>query len=117
MRPTVLIVDDHAGFRASARALLEAEGYHVVGEAADGDQALAAVAQVRPEVVLLDVQLPGLDGFAVAEQLAGTPAAPAIVLISSRDSAARDPRLAETPARGFIPKGNLSGASLASLVG
>jgi DNA-binding NarL/FixJ family response regulator len=117
MRRTVLIVDDHAGFRASARRLLEAEGFCVVGEAADGEQALAAVERVRPQVVLLDVQLPGADGFAVAERLTreGHPAA--IVLISSRDSAARDPRLATTAARGFIPKSRLSGASLADIVG
>jgi DNA-binding NarL/FixJ family response regulator len=117
MRPTVLIVDDHAGFRASARKLLEAEGYPVVGEAADGEEALVEVGRVRPDVVLLDIQLPGVDGFEVAEQLAGSPGAPAVVLISSRDSAARDPRLAVTAARGFIAKGSLSGASLASLVG
>ena len=67
MRPTVLIVDDHAAFRASARALLEAEGFEVVGEAADGTEAVEAVAVLRPAIVLLDIQLPDLDGLAVAE--------------------------------------------------
>jgi DNA-binding NarL/FixJ family response regulator len=117
MGRTVLIVDDHAGFRASARALLESQGFEVVGEAADGDQALDEVARTRPEVVLLDVQLPGADGFTVAEQLSREPSPPVIVLVSSRNSVARDPRLAATPARGFISKDSLSGASLAGLVG
>jgi DNA-binding NarL/FixJ family response regulator len=117
MRPTVLIVDDHAAFRASARALLQAEGFDIVGEAADGVGAVKAVAVLRPEVVLLDVQLPDLDGLAVAEQLAAVPDAPAVVLISSRDAAAYGPRLQATPARGFIPKSRLSGEALAALIG
>ena len=66
MRPTVLIVDDHDSFRESARALLEAEGFTVVGDATDGAAAVAAVARLRPDVVLLDIQLPDADGFAVA---------------------------------------------------
>ena len=70
MRPTVLIVDDHADFRASARALLEAEGFDVVGEAASGEEAIAEAGRLRPEVILLDIQLPGDDGFAVARRLA-----------------------------------------------
>ena len=117
MRPTVLIVDDHAAFRASARALLQAEGFDVIGEATDGAEAVAAVAALRPEIVLLDVQLPDLDGLTVAEQLAMVPNAPAVVLISSRDATAYGPRLQATPARGFIPKSGLSGEALAALVG
>jgi DNA-binding NarL/FixJ family response regulator len=76
MRPTVLIVDDHAAFRASARALLQAEGFDVIGEATDGAAAVAAVAVLRPEIVLLDIQLPDLDGLPVAEQLAAAPDPP-----------------------------------------
>jgi DNA-binding NarL/FixJ family response regulator len=117
VRPTVLIVDDHAAFRASARALLEAEGFQVVGEAADGVGAVEAVAALRPAIVLLDIQLPDLDGLAVAEQLAAAPDAPAVVLISSRDAATYGPRLQGTPARGFIPKSGLSGEALAALTG
>jgi DNA-binding NarL/FixJ family response regulator len=117
VRRTVLIVDDHAGFRASARALLEADGFDVVAEAADGPDAIAAAARVGPEIVLLDVQLPGLDGFAVADHLATSASAAAIVLISSRDSVARDPRVRRSPALGFIAKSRLSGAALADLVG
>jgi len=117
MGPTVLIVDDHAAFRASARALLQAEGFEVVGEAADGAEAVQAVTSLRPEIVLLDIQLPDLDGLAVAEQLAAVPDGPTVVLISSRDAAAYGPRLQATPARGFIPKSGLSGEALAALVG
>jgi DNA-binding NarL/FixJ family response regulator len=116
VRPTVLIVDDHAEFRTSARALLEAEGFAVVGEAADGSQAMAAVAELRPAVVLLDIQLPGPDGLAVAEGLADGPDPPAVVLVSSRDAASYGPRLADASARGFIPKRELSGAALAALL-
>ena len=117
VRMTVLIVDDHGGFRESARALLEAEGFAVVGCAADGASALAAVRRLRPEVVLLDVQLPDLDGFAVARQLAAAPDPPRVVLISSRDAAAYGRRLDAAPACGFLAKRELSGASLAALVG
>ena len=114
---TVLIVDDHDEFRTAARDLLEADGFTVVGEAVDGQQAIAAVAALRPAVVLLDVQLPGTDGLTVAEGLASGSDPPVVVLISSRDRSAYGPRLERTPARGFIPKSELSGAALAQLVG
>ena len=117
MRPTVVIVDDHPAFRESASALLEAEGFSVVGEAADGDEAIAAVERLRPEVVLLDIQLPDLDGFTVAERLAAGPQPPRVVLISSREAAAYGPRLEAAAAQGFIPKRELSGSALAALVG
>ena len=117
MRPTVLIVDDHSEFRESASALLEAEGFAVVGEAADGNEAIAEVERLRPTVVLLDIQLPDLDGFAVAERLAAGSDPPRVVLISSREAASYGPRLESAAARGFIPKRELSGSALAALVG
>jgi DNA-binding NarL/FixJ family response regulator len=117
VRSTVLIVDDHAAFRASASTLLEAEGFAVVGEAADGDEAVAAVERLRPQIVLLDIQLPDRDGFAVAERLARTSDPPTVVLISSREAAAYGPRLEAAAAQGFITKRELSGRALASLVG
>jgi DNA-binding NarL/FixJ family response regulator len=117
MARTVLIVDDHAPFRALARALLQLEGFEVVGEAADARSALDAIRRLRPSVVLLDVQLPDLDGFEVTRRLAQAGDPPAIVLVSSRDSSAYRRRLAESPARGFIAKGDLSGAAVAALVG
>ena len=117
VRPTVLIVDDHDSFRESARSLLEAEGFTVVGDAADGAAAVAEVARLQPDLVLLDVQLPDADGFAVAELLAAGAEPPRVVLISSRDAAAYGPRLGAAPVCGFLAKRELSGASLAALVG
>ena len=116
-RRTVLIVDDHVVFRSLARSLLEAEGFEVVGEAPDGRSAIDAAFQLRPDIVLLDVQLPDLDGFTVAERLAAIdPDRPAVVLVSSRDSSSYRRRLAATPARGFITKSQLSGSALSALV-
>ena len=117
MAQTVLIVDDHAGFRGFARRLLEAGGYTVVGEAEDGASALAAVEELRPELVLLDVMLPDSDGFAVAERLAGNGDQPVVVLTSSREAADFGQRLERTSARGFIHQDDLSAAALAAVMG
>jgi DNA-binding NarL/FixJ family response regulator len=116
VNPTVVIVDDHAGFRSSARALLEAAGFEVVGEAADGESALAVVDRVHPRIVLLDVQLPDIDGFAVAERLARAGDPPAVVLVSTRPVSSYRRRLARSPVRGFISKSELSGNALSALV-
>jgi DNA-binding NarL/FixJ family response regulator len=116
VRPTVLIVDDHAEFRASASELLEAEGFDVVGVAADGRAAVELARRLRPQIVLLDVQLPDRDGFAVAERLAEEARPPRVVLISGRDAVAFGRRLVDAPVRGFIPKRDLTGAALAALV-
>jgi DNA-binding NarL/FixJ family response regulator len=116
VRPSVLIVDDHEDFRASARALIEEEGFEVIGEAADATGGLTAVVALRPNIVLLDIQLPDGDGFSVAEQLAMLPDPPKVVLISSRDAVSYGPRLIQTTARGFLPKSVLSGKALAALV-
>jgi DNA-binding NarL/FixJ family response regulator len=114
---TVLIVDDHPTFRTTARALLEAEGFDVVGEAGNGRTAIAEVERLRPEIVLLDVQLPDIDGFEVtARLLARDGAAPQIVLTSSRDASDFGPLVAESGARGFVAKDELSGAAIAALV-
>jgi DNA-binding NarL/FixJ family response regulator len=116
VRPTVVIVDDHAGFRLSARTLLEAEGFDVVGEAVDGVSALAVIGVLRPRIVLLDVQLPDIDGFEIAERLARAGDPPAVVLVSTRGASAYRRRLTRSPARGFIAKSELSGDALAALV-
>ena len=117
MPPTVLVVDDHEAFRASAAALLRAEGFTVVGEAADGRGAIAEVERLRPQVVLLDIQLPDLDGFAVADRLRTLAEPPRVVLISSRPASTYGARLGSAPARGFIAKRDLSGPAIAALLG
>jgi len=115
MALTVLIVDDHEGFRQVARELLEADGVEVVGEAADGESAITEAERLRPQLVLLDVQLPGIDGFEVAARLGEASDPPAVVLTSSYSADSYRRRLAQSPARGFIPKGELSGEALAAL--
>ena len=112
-----MIVDDHPGFRSAARALLEAAGFEVVGEAADGASAVEAASSLRPEIVLLDVQLPDQDGFAVAERLSRDGAPPAIVLTSSRSVASLRWRLDPHPGWSFIPKNELSGEAIAEIDG
>lgn len=116
MPGTVIIVDDHAEFRASARALLEADGYEVVGEAGDGDAAARLAALLGPALVLLDIGLPGLDGFAVAERLAAMPDPPAVILTSSRERSSYGRRIDAAPVRGFLPKRELSAAALAGIL-
>ena len=112
MSARVLIVDDHAPFRALARRLLTADGFDIVGEAADGASAIDAARALRPDVVLLDVQLPDVDGFRVAEALNDDPPSPAVVLVSTRSGSDYGSRLTTSPARGFIAKADLSGEGL-----
>jgi len=112
----VIIVDDHDGFRRSARRVLETEGFRVVGEAADGASAISQVRALRPDVVLLDVLLPDIDGFAVAEILRREADPPDVVLTSSRDASDLSARLARTSAKGFLHKGDLGGAALRAIV-
>ena len=114
---TVLIVDDHPSFRASARRMLEADGYEVVGEAEDAGAALAAAQWLQPELVLLDVRLPDTDGFEVARRLLDADGhVPKIVLISSHDSSDLGEAIGTSGARGFIPKSELSAEAIASLI-
>src|SRR5437588_12764523 len=105
--PTVLIVDDHPSFRASAHAILEAEGFEVAGEAEDGETALEEAARLHPDVVLLDVQLPDIDGFEVARRLTSNGAGPCVVLVSSRDASDFGPLVESSGACGFVPKSEL----------
>jgi DNA-binding NarL/FixJ family response regulator len=116
MATSVLIVDDHPSFRASARMLLEADGFQVIGEAEDGMSALERVEALRPDVVLLDVQLPDINGFEVAARLTANGRSPAIVLTSSRDVEDLGFLAGRDGVRGFIPKSELSGAALEALL-
>jgi DNA-binding NarL/FixJ family response regulator len=111
-----LIVDDHPTFRATARQLLQTEGFEVVGEAEDGASALESVERLSPDVVLLDVQLPDMDGFEIARRLCGDGNTVAVVLTSSRDAAEYGSLVRVCGARGFIPKAELSGGRLAALL-
>jgi DNA-binding NarL/FixJ family response regulator len=120
MAVTVVMVDDHPSFRTSARTLLELEGFDVVGEATDGRTAVRLARELRPEVVLLDIQLPDLDGFAVAQQitehLAGATATRTeVVLTSGREPEDYGPRLAASP-HSFLRKDDLNGAALEAVL-
>jgi len=113
-QPTIVIVDDHPSFRRCARALLEADGFSVVGEAEDGEGALSVIGSLRPDVVLLDVQLPDMDGFKVLERLGRD--APSVVLVSSRDASDYNGLISTSGARGFISKAELSGSAVRLLL-
>jgi DNA-binding NarL/FixJ family response regulator len=114
MRPTAVIVDDHAAFRASAKTLLQDEGFQVIGEAEDGRSGLELAQALDPDLVLLDVALPDLSGLEVAERLAESRSK--IVLVSSRDPLDFGARFRRTSAAGFIPKDNLSAETLKELL-
>ncbi|MDP8911295.1 MAG: response regulator transcription factor [Actinomycetota bacterium] len=116
MGKRILIVDDHPSFRSCARAVLQAEGFDVVGEAENGVQALRAAKELQPDVVLLDVQLPDFDGFEVAERLQGIETPPEVILTSSRDTADFGSLIGSSAARGFVPKAELSGRALTELL-
>ena len=114
-RRGVLVVDDHDGYRGALRRMLEADGFDVVGEAADGESALDAIARLQPQVVVLDINLPGIDGFEVAARASGM--APSdIVLISTRDAESYRARLERSGVLGFIDKAELDGRRLRRLL-
>jgi DNA-binding NarL/FixJ family response regulator len=116
MTRTVLIVDDHETFRSMARALLESEGFEVIGEAGDGTSGVEAVESLHPDLVVLDVQLPDLSGFEVLERLRADGDATPVVLTSSRDAASYGDQVDTSGAVGFIPKAELSGQAIRSLL-
>lgn len=111
----VLIVDDHEGFLAAATALLTTSGYEVVGSTVDGESTVDAVLAHRPDLVLVDLQLPGIDGVDVAYRLDALDPSPEVILISSRDDAGEEPRLASAPALGFIAKRSLTADAIEAL--
>lgn len=114
---TVLIVDDHPSFRASARAILEAGGYEVVGEAEDGAAAIAAAKDLRPDFVLLDIQLPDMNGFDICHLLDGwNGAKPDLILVSSRELEDYGDQVETSCARGFLLKDELSAEAVATLL-
>jgi DNA-binding NarL/FixJ family response regulator len=116
LAPTVLIVDDHPSFRAMARFVLEAEGYEIVGDAANGESGVAEAIRLNPDIVLLDIGLPDIDGFDVVSRIRDAGVDSAIVLTSTRDASDYGPLLTESGAEGFIAKSDLSGDALRALV-
>lgn len=116
MRPSAYVVDDHAGFRAAASALLGTMGYDVIGSAGDGHAALAELQGVEVDLVLLDLYLPGDDGVEVATQIAAGRSATTVVLVSSREDAGSDARVVAAPIAGFISKRDLSPTRLRALL-
>jgi DNA-binding NarL/FixJ family response regulator len=116
MGRSILLVDDHLGFRAQARRLLACEGYRVVGEAGDCGGALGRARDLDPEVALVDVHLPDGNGFELAERLCAIDDGPEVILISSRDRAELEPCVSESPARGFIAKAELSRTAIEDLL-
>jgi DNA-binding NarL/FixJ family response regulator len=112
----VLIIDDNTPFRAAARQLLEREGFVVVAEAGDGATGLREAEEHRPDLAVVDVQLPDSDGFEVAEQLCGLEVAPRVSLVSSLDGADFGALVAGSPALGFIPKAELSASAIEALL-
>jgi DNA-binding NarL/FixJ family response regulator len=115
-RLTAVIVDDHPSFRAVARTVLETDGFTVVGTASDGESGVAEALRLEPDVVLLDVELPDIDGFEVAARLRRAGSSSAIVLASSRESTDFGSLVAESGARGFVSKPDLTGEAVRALV-
>jgi DNA-binding NarL/FixJ family response regulator len=117
MGATVLVIDDNEGFRACARHLLETQGFEVLGEAEDATSGIEAARSLRPDIVLLDIHLPDGDGLGAAERIAALNGRSSIVLTSSCDVSDIAGELTRSPARGFIPKSELSGEAIRELLG
>jgi len=116
MRRRVLIVDDNSAFRAAARQLLERGGFDVVAEAGTGNEALQEAKTHRPELAIVDLQLPDFDGFEVAERLCRLDPVPQVILTSSLDGSDFGALVSGSPALGFVPKSDLSARAIEALL-
>jgi len=113
---SVLIVDDDDAFRNLATRILTGWGHVVIGEAGTAAEALARVAELRPDTVLIDIGLPDGDGFALTARLRGMPWPVRVVLISSDADRANAAAADRAGASGFVPKDELSGPGLRQLI-
>jgi two-component system response regulator DesR len=111
----ILIVDDSESFRRTASVLLAARGFEVLDAASDGETALAAVSGDCPDGILLDINLPGRDGFAVAASIASTCPTATIVLTSSDTEEVPSAVLRTCGATAFVPKTELAMTDLETL--
>ena len=100
----ILIVDDHEALRAGVRAVLESRGFEVCGEAADGQEALARAQQLRPDLVILDITMPVLDGFSAAREIHKRLPGVGILLLSMHESASMVNVAKSSGARGYVAK-------------
>ena len=116
MRLRVLIVDDNNAFRTAARQLLEKGGFVVVAEAGGGLEGLRAAKEHTPQLAIVDVQLPDVDGFEVAERLCALERAPEVILTSSLDGTDFGALVASSSALGFVPKAELSTRAIEALL-
>ena len=117
MSSSVLVVDDDPAFRRLAARMFAAFDLVIVGEAATAAAGLAAVAQLTPDAVLLDVRLPDGDGLALAGELTQLPSSPSVLLTSSDAEAATEAEVSGSGAVGFVPKDELPNADLQGLLG
>jgi DNA-binding NarL/FixJ family response regulator len=116
MRPRIVIVDDDPTFLATVRRLLEDEGFDVVGEALTGQDGVATAAEIDPDLVLVDVGLPDIDGFEVVERIAAGSHAPPVVLTSIRSADDFANLIDDSSARGFLTKDEITGDALRAIL-
>lgn len=101
----VLIVDDQLPFREASRMVVEmTDGFEVLGEAENGEQAIALVAELRPDLVLMDVQMPGIDGIETTRRIKSAPHPPVVIVMSTHESGDYVEVAVAAGAVGFVPK-------------
>lgn len=118
MKLRCLIVDDSSSFLEAAQALLEREGLSVAGVASSGAEALRRAAELRPDVVLLDISLGKDSGFEVARSLVANAenGGSMVILISTHAEADFADLIAASPAIGFLPKSELSADAIRRMI-
>lgn len=116
MAVRVLVVDDHEPFRRAARAVVEeTAGFELAGEAADGEASIAAAELLRPDIVLMDVNLPTMSGLEAARRISAALPSIVVLLLSTREDHPFAGQAAEYGAVGYLPKSLLSPEELAKL--